>query len=81
MPSPSTCRLRQAVLARVGPRSGPPCFLLPPTIVGAMAPARLAQAAAPGQPPSAIRSARTAPTVGTGPVAGAGQRNQPAHGG
>ena len=52
-----------AARARVGPRSGPPCFFDPPTIVGAISSARLAQAEAPRQPFAAIRSRRTAPTV------------------
>ena len=34
-------------MARVGPRSAPPCFLDPPTIVGAIRSARRAQSAAP----------------------------------
>jgi hypothetical protein len=33
-PSPSTPRSAQACLARVGPRSAPPCFFEPPTMVG-----------------------------------------------
>ena len=37
---------RHASRARVGPRSGPPCFLLPPTSVGPMPLAPSAQAAA-----------------------------------
>ncbi len=35
-PRPSTPSAAQACLARVGPRSAPPCFFEPPTIVGAI---------------------------------------------
>src|SRR5690606_2135477 len=35
-PLPLTPRASQAAFARVGPKSAPPCFLLPPTNVGAM---------------------------------------------
>jgi hypothetical protein len=38
IPSPFTPSIFHAARARVGPRSGPPCFLLPPTIVGAICP-------------------------------------------
>ena len=55
MPRPSTPNVAQACLARVGPRSGPPCFSEPPTIVGAMSSARFFQARAPLQPRSAMR--------------------------
>src|SRR5215831_9554494 len=81
MPSPFTPIAAQAARARVGPRSGPPCFLLPPTIVGAILVARRAQDAAPGQPREAIRSPRASPTVGGGAGRGSGQRNHRAHGG
>jgi hypothetical protein len=40
MPRPSTPRSFQAWRARVGPRSGPPYLVLPPTIVGAIRRAR-----------------------------------------
>ncbi len=81
IPSPFTPIAAQAARARVGPRSGPPCFLLPPTMVGAIPAARRAQAAAPGQPREAIRSPRASPTVGGGAACGSGQRNHSAHGG
>ena len=35
-PEPSTPSSSHAFFARAGPRSGPPCFLDPPTIVGAI---------------------------------------------
>ena len=35
IPLPSTLNVVQAARARVGPKSGPPCFFEPPTIVGA----------------------------------------------
>src|SRR5690348_8557068 len=79
-PRPSTPSAAQAWRARVGPRSGPPCFLLPPTMVGAMAQARPAQASAPGQPPEAIRSRSVSPTVGGRRDEGAGQLNAPTMG-
>src|SRR5260370_33902143 len=63
IPFPSTPRLAHARLALVGPRSGPPCFRDPPTIVGAISSAALRQALAPLQPFAAIRSNRTSPTV------------------
>ena len=58
--TPSFAHLR---LARVGPRSGPPCFLLPPTSVGAILLALLRQSSAPSQPRSLIRSNSFSPTV------------------
>src|SRR5690349_19417446 len=36
IPRPSTPNEAHCFRARVGPRSGPPCFLEPPTIVGAI---------------------------------------------
>ena len=54
----------QALRARVGPRSGPPCFLEPPTMVGAISLASSAQRFAPIQPFAPIKSAKVAPTVG-----------------
>src|SRR5438034_373062 len=62
-PRPSTPSAAQARRARVGPRSGPSCFLLPPTMVGAMPRARDAPASAPGQPSDAIRARRVSPPV------------------
>lgn len=64
IPRPSTPRERHARRARVGPRSGPPCFLDPPTIVGAMSWARKDHSFAPGQHLSDIWSASACPTVG-----------------
>src|SRR5262249_6129569 len=72
-PSASTPSARQARLARVGPRSAPPCFFEPPTIVGAMSFAFAAHVAAPGQPFGAIRAASASPTVGVSPGQDAGQ--------
>src|SRR5690554_6232383 len=63
----------QAALDRVGPRSGPPCFLEPPTRVGAILLARLAQSFAPSQPFDPISSTRSSPTVGGGLMDGSGQ--------
>src|SRR5215510_7425117 len=80
MPSPFTPIAAQAARARVGPRSGPPCFLLPPTMVGAIPAARHAQATAPGQPREAIRSPRASPTVGGGVAYDYGQQNHSAQG-
>ena len=51
MPSPSTPSPFHASRARVGPRSGPPCFLLPPTIVGAIPQALAAQSVPRASPP------------------------------
>ena len=76
IPMPSTPRSAHARLARVGPRSAPPCFFEPPTMVGAIRSARRAQAAAPGQPRAAIRSPTVWPTVAGGRGDGDGQRNQ-----
>src|SRR4051794_11684434 len=45
-PIASTPSFFHAVLALVGPRSAPPCFFEPPTIVGAMARAPSAHASA-----------------------------------
>ncbi len=66
MVDPFTPRSAHARRARVGPRSGPPCFLEPPTSVGAIRFARAAQASAPFHPRSAMRSTRVSPTVGAG---------------
>ncbi len=73
MPLPSTPRLAQACLARVGPKSGPPCFLLPPTSVGATSQALSLHACAPRQPLEAMRSPSAAPTVGAVCKPGVGQ--------
>src|SRR5262249_42739877 len=73
MPRPSTPSSSHAARALVGPGSGPPCFLLPPTIVGAMPAARATHWLAPGQPPAAIRSARVSPTDGAAAADGTGQ--------
>ncbi|MBT9154549.1 MAG: hypothetical protein DDT39_01227 [Firmicutes bacterium] len=59
--------------ARVGPRSGPPCFLLPPTSVGAISHARSRHCLASRQPFAAIRSKRASPTVGGGEASADGQ--------
>src|ERR1035441_562696 len=56
MPSPSTPNAAHAVLARVGPRSGPPCLWEPPTRVGAIWFADFFQALAPFHPFAAIKS-------------------------
>ncbi len=47
IPFPSTPKLAHASLALVGPRSGPPCFKEPPTIVGAISSAAVRHALAP----------------------------------
>lgn len=60
---PFTPSSSQAFLARVGPKSGPPCFFDPPTSVGAMASACSAHFAAPSQPFEDISSNRSWPTV------------------
>ena len=51
--TPSVSHARRAL---VGPRSGPPCFLEPPTMVGAISSARSRHAFAPGHPLAAIMS-------------------------
>src|SRR5579863_10169802 len=63
MPRPSTPSVDHALRARVGPRSGPPCFLEPPTTVGAISSAFLHHALEPFQPLAAIRSNSLSPTV------------------
>lgn len=73
IPMPSTPNSRHRRLARVGPRSGPPCFFEPPTRVGAGAFARSAQASAPSQPLAAIKSTRVSPTC-VSLACGIGQR-------
>lgn len=73
MPLPSTPSVAHAFLARVGPKSGPPCFLLPPTSVGAMSQASSRQAFAPSQPLATMRSYSASPTVGAGCKPGVGQ--------
>jgi len=77
IPMPSTPSAAHARLARVGPRSGPPCLCEPPTIVGAIPSASAAQVFAPGQPFSAIRSSNTSPVAGGGTPVGSGQRKWP----
>ncbi len=72
---PSTPSLAQALRARVGPRSGPPCFSEPPTMVGAIWLAFSAQASAPSQPPSAIWSRSSWPTDGAVSFCGSGHSN------
>ncbi len=67
MEIPSTPSVAHCWRARVGPRSGPPCFLDPPTTVGPMRSARCCHAAAPGQPRAAIKSPTALPTVGRAP--------------
>src|SRR5207302_7019109 len=52
-----------ARLARVGPKSGPPCLCEPPTIVGAISLACSRHSIAPLHPRAAIKSYRTSPTV------------------
>ncbi len=66
-PIPSTDISRHWAFARVGPKSGPPCFFDPPTIVGAILCAFAAQASAPGQPFSAICGNNASPTEGVSP--------------
>lgn len=68
---PFTPSFFHASLARVGPRSAPPCSFDPPTRVGATASACFAHCEAPGQPFSAIRSFKLRPTVVLRPL-GAG---------
>src|SRR6185437_10689526 len=75
IPKPSTPRLAQALRARVGPRSGPPCFKLPPTTVGAISFAVSRQNLAPSHPLEAIKSYKTSPTVLGIPKFPAGQEN------
>jgi hypothetical protein len=72
-PSASTPSSRQARLARVGPRSAPPCFLDPPTMVGPMSFAFSAHALAPRQPFAAMRSSTVSPTVAVSSGRGSGQ--------
>ena len=64
IPFPSTPNSAHACRALVGPKSGPPCFLLPPTRVGAILFAFCFHAAAPAQPLADMRSKRVSPTVG-----------------
>lgn len=59
---PSTPISAHAIRARVGPRSGPPCFLLPPTRVGATLFAICLHCAALDHPLADIRSYRELPT-------------------
>ena len=73
IPFPSTPNVAQAFFARVGPRSGPPCFLLPPTNVGAMSQAWSRHLEAPAQPLAAIKSNKALPTVGAAELRGTGQ--------
>lgn len=61
---PLTPKVSHARRALVGPKSGPPCFFEPPTRVGAISLARLAQARAPRHPLIDIRSISVSPTVG-----------------
>ena len=63
IPFPSTPMSAQAFLALVGPKSGPPCFLLPPTRVGAILLAFVRHSPAVVQPFSAIKSYKVSPTV------------------
>ena len=63
-------------MARVGPRSAPPCFFDPPTMVGAMSFAFAAHAAAPAHPLLAIRSSNVSPTVGVSPGAAPATRSR-----
>ena len=60
-PRPSMPSSAHACRALVGPRSGPPCFLLPPTSVGAMRLALSRHAPAFSQPRAAMRSWRVLP--------------------
>ncbi len=66
-PRPSTPSSAHAFLALTGPRSGPPCFLEPPTKVGAILFAFFAQSFAPSHLFSAIKSYSVSPTVGAHP--------------
>ena len=53
---------------------GPPCFLDPPTSVGAIRPANAAHASAPSHPSAAISSRSACPTVGGDSFVGDGHR-------
>src|SRR5690242_13912875 len=75
MPSPSTPSDAHARRALVGPRSGPPCFREPPTIVGAISSADFFQAVAPRHLFSDIKSKIVSPTVFGGEDRGAGHEN------
>lgn len=75
MPSPSIPSRAHCARARVGPRSGPPCFFDPPTKVGAIASARRRHFEAPRQPREAIRSPIASPTEGGSHSPRAGQMN------
>lgn len=63
---PSIPIAAHALRALVGPKSGPPCFLLPPTSVGAMVEALFLHSAAPCHSFSDIKSNNASPTVGAG---------------
>ena len=62
MPRPSTPSLAQAARARVGPKSGPPCFFEPPTTAGAVPFASFRHSLAPGQPPFFMKGYKASPT-------------------
>ena len=63
IPKPSTPNAAHCALARVGPRSGPPCLRDPPTIVGAGLLAIPTQSSTPDHPSSPIMLPRASPTV------------------
>ncbi len=71
-PLPLTPSWAQPARARVGPKSGPPCFFEPPTRVGPIPLAPATHRLAPGQPSRAISCRSTSPTVGGVPT-GMGQ--------
>lgn len=68
----STCNSLHLAFALVGPRSAPPCFFDPPTIVGAMSDAFIFHSDAPRQPSLFMSGKRTSPTVAAGARLGAG---------
>ena len=78
IPFPSTPSSAHAFFALVGPRSGPPCFLEPPTSVGAILSAPSAHFFAPFHPFCDIRSHSVSPTVGDSLGCSCGYSNAPA---
>ena len=73
-PFPSTPSLAQPSFARVGPRSAPPCFLLPPTKVGPTSFAISRHASACFHPRAAMSEYSASPTVVRARSSGTGQR-------
>ena len=80
MPSPSTPSPFHASRARVGPKSGPPCFLLPPTIVGAIPQAARRPVQSPGPALRAHQVGQHLPHRGRRGHRRRGHRNHEAHG-